>query len=147
MPIRARWVAQMWMLFMETGDVLSVQGRRAAAPANQLIDCDHKHHITPFPGPRSIVLLDNASIHRSVRFVEAVNACGGMVLFLPPYCWDLSPLDNNAFGSKRKLVWLDGRAEERMYVRRPHNSGRGVGSADAAARQSMWSDSSGERHA
>tara|TARA_B110000046_G_C12695283_1_gene274324 strand:- start:72 stop:338 length:267 start_codon:yes stop_codon:yes gene_type:complete len=38
MPIRARWVAQMWMLFMETGDVLSVQGRRAAAPANQLID-------------------------------------------------------------------------------------------------------------
>ena len=105
-----------------------------------VFQCDH---ITPFPGPRSIVLLDNASIHRSVRFVEAVNACGGMVLFLPPYCWDLSPLDNNAFGSKRKLVWLDGRAEERMYVRRPHNSGRGVGSADAAARQSMWSDSSG----
>ena len=67
--------------------------------------------VTPFPGPRSIVLLDNASIHRSARFVEAVNACGAIVLFTPPYCWDLTPLDNGAFGWVKN--WL---TNEKDYI-------------------------------
>ena len=93
-----------------------------------VFQCDH---ITPFPGPRSIVLLDNASIHRSVRFVEAVNACGGMVLFLPPYCWDLSPLDNNAFGILK--AWLRDRS---MLLREmPHYTFRGA--LEAALREAV----------
>lgn len=60
--------------------------------------------INPYPQSRSIVVLDNASIHKSLEFVQAVNARGAIVLFTPPYCWDLTPLDNGAFGSVKK--WL-----------------------------------------
>jgi transposase len=55
-------------------------------------------YITPFPGPRSVVILDNASIHHCFEFVLRVNQLGGMVLFTPPYCFDTTPLDNGAFG-------------------------------------------------
>jgi len=55
-------------------------------------------YVNAFPGPRSIVLLDNASIHHSRAFVRRVNRLGGMVIFLPPYCFTTSPLDNGAYG-------------------------------------------------
>jgi len=60
-------------------------------------------HITPFPGPRSVVILDNASIHKRDEFSAAVRARGGMVLWLPPYCWHLNPIEE-AFGAVRQ--WL-----------------------------------------
>ena len=53
----------------------------------------------PFPGKRSVIILDNASIHHSVRFINMITAAGGMVLFTPPYCFNLTPLDNGAFGA------------------------------------------------
>ena len=59
-----------------------------------------------FPGPRSVVLIDNASIHKSSAFVRAVTDRGAMVLFTPPYCRDLTPLDNGAFGKVK--LWLQG---------------------------------------
>lgn len=67
-------------------------------------------HVRPFPQPRSIVLLDNASPHRCPEFVDAVNRRGGMVLFTPPYCWDLTPLDNGAFGYVKQ--WLKHRSDD-----------------------------------
>ena len=57
-----------------------------------------------FPLPRSVVVLDNASIHRSFAFVHACNLRGAIVLYTPPYCWNLTPLDNGAFGLVKK--WL-----------------------------------------
>ena len=61
-------------------------------------------YITPFPGPRSVVILDNASIHHSFDFVRRVNECGGMVLYTPPYCFDCTPLDNGAFGLVKRYL-------------------------------------------
>ena len=43
------------------------------------------------------LLLDNASIHKDEQYLRKV----GMyikVLFIPPYCYHLSPLDNGAYG-------------------------------------------------
>ena len=54
--------------------------------------------ITPYPGPRSIVLIDNAPIHRNYEFVRQCKMRGAIVLFTTPYCWDQMPLDNSAFG-------------------------------------------------
>ena len=85
--------------------VVHVRSRPHTLTTRASAQCDH---ITPFPGPRSIVLIDNASIHRSVRLMEAVNARGGMLMFTPPYCWDLTPLDNNAFGLVKR--WLQDRS-------------------------------------
>ena len=62
-------------------------------------------YVTPFPGPRSLVFVDNATIHHSFAFVRAVNRAGGAVIYLVPYCWELSPLDNGACGLVRR--WLE----------------------------------------
>jgi transposase len=43
--------------------------------------------------PRSIVILDNASIHHSKRVVELIEATGAKILFLPPYSPDLNPIE------------------------------------------------------
>lgn len=61
-------------------------------------------HVGMYPGPRSVVLIDNASIHRTTDFVDQVNLRGGIVLFTPPYCWDLTPLDNGAFGAVKRFL-------------------------------------------
>ena len=61
-------------------------------------------YITPFPGPRSVVILDNASIHHMHSFVQRVVQCGGMVLHTPPYCFDCTPLDNGAFGLVKRYL-------------------------------------------
>lgn len=45
-----------------------------------------------------LVLIDNASIHHAGSLVNMINQAGGTVMFLAPYCWHLSPLDNGAFG-------------------------------------------------
>lgn len=38
MIVEARWVKKMWELFLDTGDVQSRQGERAAPPANLIMD-------------------------------------------------------------------------------------------------------------
>lgn len=64
-------------------------------------------HMTPFPGPRSVVIMDNASIHKSAEVRAMIQAANGILLFTPPYCFDCTPLDNGAFGwVSRKLKQL-----------------------------------------
>lgn len=49
----------------------------------------------PFDGynERSVVVLDNASIHHIDPVVQAINSVGALVKFLPPYSPDLMPLE------------------------------------------------------
>ena len=49
-------------------------------------------HLLPFNGvnPRSVVLLDNASIHHTARPVKCV---GALVHYLSPYSPDLNPIE------------------------------------------------------
>ena len=61
-------------------------------------------HINPYPGKRSVVIIDNASIHHCADFVRRVLECGGMVLYTPPYCFDCTPLDNGAFGRVKQYL-------------------------------------------
>ena len=54
------------------------------------------------------------------RFRRAASANGaefrhaGLVLYLPPYCWDLTPLDNGVFGQLK--LWLQG--ENNQWAKR-----------------------------
>jgi len=47
---------------------------------------------TPYPGPRSIIILDNASIHKLKRLQELCDQVGIILKFLPPYLPDLNPI-------------------------------------------------------
>eukprot|EP01029_Cantina_marsupialis_P003305 TRINITY_DN1313_c0_g1_i2.p1 TRINITY_DN1313_c0_g1~~TRINITY_DN1313_c0_g1_i2.p1 ORF type:complete len:330 (+),score=29.20 TRINITY_DN1313_c0_g1_i2:389-1378(+) len=70
--------------------------------------------LNPHPMPRSIVVCDNAVIHRYPEFIEAVHSQGAEVLWLPPYSPDLNPIEA-AFGIQK--AWL--RANEREFFRDP----------------------------
>ena len=42
---------------------------------------------------RSIVVIDNASIHHIDKVVQLVSSVGALLWFLPPYSPDLNPLE------------------------------------------------------
>ncbi len=44
-------------------------------------------HLQPFNGinPRSVVIMDNASIHHQCSIVDAIQGTGAILHFLPPY--------------------------------------------------------------
>jgi transposase len=50
-------------------------------------------HCTPYPGPRSILILDNASIHKSARLRDLCEEHGVLLVFLPPYSPDYNPIE------------------------------------------------------
>lgn len=58
------------------------------------------HFLTPFPGPRSIVVLDNAPGHRALenyaqqRITIAVQRVGAHIIWLPPHSPDMNPIEH-----------------------------------------------------
>ena len=61
--------------------------------------------LMPFNGvnPRSILILDNASIYHVDGIVEMINEAGALVLFLPPYSPDFNPIEE-AFSKLKALI-------------------------------------------
>ena len=43
--------------------------------------------------PRSVVVMDNCSIHHTERVSEIISGVGAKLVFLPPYSPDLMPLE------------------------------------------------------
>lgn len=52
-------------------------------------------HLLPYNGinPRSVILLDNATIHHTERAIKLIQSVGAIVHFLPPYSPDLNPIE------------------------------------------------------
>ncbi len=48
-----------------------------------------------FPGPYSVLVLDNVSIHKGQHLFDICNAKGVRIEFLPPYSSDLNPVCNS----------------------------------------------------
>jgi len=49
-------------------------------------------YCTPYPGPQSIIILDNALIHKSARLQELCDRSSVILEFLPPYSPDFNPI-------------------------------------------------------
>lgn len=47
----------------------------------------------PFPAPRSILVMDNCSIHHVQPVKDLLQACGILLIFLPPYSPDYNPCE------------------------------------------------------
>ena len=67
---------------------------------NEAVFCDFLERnllpqLMPFNGinPRSVVLLDNTSIHHTHRPIELIQSVGALVHFIPLYSPDLDPLE------------------------------------------------------
>lgn len=50
-------------------------------------------HCNPFPNPRSVVVMDNASFHRTERIEQLCCEAGVKLMYLPPYSPDLNPIE------------------------------------------------------
>jgi transposase len=48
--------------------------------------------MNPFPGPHSVLVLDNVSIHKGRNLLDICNTKGVRVEYLPPYSPDLNPV-------------------------------------------------------
>ena len=48
---------------------------------------------TLYPGPRSIIVLNNASIYKLARLQELYEHSGVILEFLPPYSPDFNPIE------------------------------------------------------
>jgi len=54
----------------------------------------------------NVVVMDNASFHKSEKIQELIEAAGCLLEFLPPYSPDLNPIENKwaqAKARRRKL--------------------------------------------
>lgn len=66
----------------------------------------------PFPGKHSVLIMDNASFHRTDEIVQACSRAGVKLVFLPPYSPDLNPIEEffaefKAFVRKHFRVYQD----------------------------------------
>jgi len=60
--------------------------------------------LTPYPGPRSVVVLDNCAIHHDEEIRRIiVEECGARLIYLPPYSPDFNPIEQSFHTIK---AWL-----------------------------------------
>ncbi|KAJ2932106.1 hypothetical protein H1R20_g5000, partial [Candolleomyces eurysporus] len=69
------------------------------------------NNMNPFPAPNSVIVMDNASIHKSDELRAMVEQQGMRILFLPPYSPDYNPIEE-AFSAIK--AWI---RANRDYVR------------------------------
>ena len=60
---------------------------------HDVLTTDILPHMHPYPQPCSILIIDNAKIHAYPELDDAVAAVGVLVIFLPPYCPHLNPIE------------------------------------------------------
>ena len=57
--------------------------------ADEFVDFAWKHladHVNPYPGPNSVLFIDNASIHHTEEWSEYVEEMELICIYLPEYC-------------------------------------------------------------
>ncbi|KAG8926769.1 hypothetical protein FRC01_008402 [Tulasnella sp. 417] len=59
----------------------------------------------PYPGPNSVIVMDNASIHKGPGLCEMIEERGMRLLYLPPYSPDLNPIEEAFSSIKAWIRW------------------------------------------
>eukprot|EP00732_Lithocolla_globosa_P005748 Lithocolla_globosa_v1_NODE_6178_length_1124_cov_39.783910.p1 type:complete len:212 gc:universal NODE_6178_length_1124_cov_39.783910:334-969(+) len=80
---------------MTVDEYLAVSTHAGSITADIFMDFVHRDllpQLNAFPVPRSVVVLDNASIH-DVQLKAAIRSVGARYLFLSPYSADLNPIE------------------------------------------------------
>ena len=58
--------------------------------------------LCPLLTEKHVVILDNASFHKSSQTVALIRSCGASLLFLPPYSPELNPIEKDFANIKRR---------------------------------------------
>jgi transposase len=51
--------------------------------------------VNAFPGPRSVLIMNNAQIHRSESLQQMCNDRAVVLIYLPPYSPDFNPIEQS----------------------------------------------------
>ena len=75
---------------------------------------------SPFPGPLSVLVIDNARIHHGDKILELADWYGVRIEYLPPYSPDLNPIEEafskiKSFIRRNNDVFLSAEPHEIMY--------------------------------
>lgn len=88
-------------------------GNKVLAPFGYTGTCDAnlfnfwlKNILIPELKPGQIVIMDNASIHKSETTRKLIEAAGCKLVFLPPYSPDLNPIEHFWAELKKKLRYI-----------------------------------------
>ncbi|WP_027129538.1 transposase, partial [Francisella tularensis] len=52
-----------------------------------------EEHLCPSLKPKTTIVMDNASFHKSSKLIEIANKFDVQILYLPPYSPDLNPIE------------------------------------------------------
>lgn len=73
-----------------------------------------KHFLTPVLRPGDIVIMDNLSSHKASCVVDAIEAAGAEVWYLPPYSPDFNPIEQMWSKVKNHLRRLAARTKRTL---------------------------------
>ncbi len=98
---------------------LSLAGIQAPLILEGAVDTDVfeayvEHILAPILAPGSVVVLDNLSVHTSVRARQMIEARGCQMLFLPAYSPDLTPIEEAFSKLKAFLRRLGARTHQAL---------------------------------
>lgn len=75
--------------------------------------------MNPFPHPRSVLVMDNATVHNPFQVHNACQGHGVLPVFLPPYSYDFNPIELAFHQAKNyirdRYALADGVCAERLY--------------------------------
>lgn len=97
--------------FGRTNIVAAQCGKKILAPMTFTGSCNTKlfvawvkQMLVPELSPGKVVIMDNASFHKSPVIKEAIEGAGCRLIYLPPYSPDLNPIEKFWANLKR---WIN----------------------------------------
>lgn len=97
---------------MSMDGILDVKTHKETTTGDVFYEFIHTHlipHLCPFDGlnSKSVVILDNCSIHHCAEVESTLREIGVMVHFLPPYSPDLNPIEEAFSKVKTQLKSIE----------------------------------------
>lgn len=80
---------------------------------------------SPYPGPRSVLVLDGASVHSKTAITTLCSEHGVLVLWLPPYSYDFNPIELTFHVAK-------------AYIRRVYGDAATQDTVAARMEEALW---------
>jgi transposase len=84
------------------GGLLFTVSLFASSVNTRVFDSWVSQDLLPKLPPNSLVIMDNASFHKSIFMQQTLKAAGHTLLYLPPYSPDLNPIEHKWAQAKAK---------------------------------------------
>jgi transposase len=91
----------------------SFQGTITSEIMENFLEFEVVPHCNAYLACNSVIVLDNASIHRSARVRELCDAAGVILEYLPPYSLDYNPIKKSF---KQLKDWMKGTENRQLYL-------------------------------